>query len=97
MECNDKNCPTHGKIKIRGMLLEGVVVSTKMKDSVVVERHFLQKDKKYERLKRAKSRVSAHKPQCMEVKMGDRVELGETRKISKTKNFVVTKVIEGKK
>ncbi|HEW89805.1 MAG TPA: 30S ribosomal protein S17, partial [Candidatus Bathyarchaeota archaeon] len=28
--CDDENCPFHGKLRIRGKLLEGVVVSDKM-------------------------------------------------------------------
>lgn len=97
MECNDRNCPTHGGIKVRGITLEGTVVSAKMQKSVVVERKFLEKDKKYERYMRSKSRLVAHKPACMDVKVGDRVEIGETRKMSKTKSFVITKVLGGKK
>jgi len=29
--CNDPNCPFHGRLSVRGILLEGTVVSTKMK------------------------------------------------------------------
>lgn len=97
MECNDKNCPIHAGMKIRGNLMEGEVVSTKMKNSVVVERHSLRKNQKYERYERTRSRLTVHKPECMEVQVGDKVQIGETRKISKTKSFVITKVIEGKK
>ena len=97
MECNDKNCPIHGGLKVRGNQMEATVVSTKMKNSVVVERHSLRKNKKYERYERTRSRLTVHKPACMEVNVGDRVQIGETRKISKTKSFVITKVIEGKK
>jgi len=95
MECNDKNCPVHGSLRVRGNLFEGMVVSDKMNKSVVVERHFIKKNKKYERTERSRSRITAHKPGCMEVHNGDKVEIGESRKISKTKSFVVTKVIGG--
>ena len=27
MECNDKNCPFHGTLKVRGRILEGIVIS----------------------------------------------------------------------
>ena len=93
MECNDKNCPVHGTTKVRGNLLEGKVVSTKMKNSIVVERLGIKKNKKYERYERTKSRLTVHKPSCMEVNLGDKVQIGETRKISKTKSFVVIKVM----
>jgi len=97
MECNDKNCPVHAGLKVRGNLFEATVVSDKMKNSVVVERHYLKKVPKYERLERSRSRITVHKPECMEVHVGDRVLVGETRKISKTKSFVVTKVLEAEK
>jgi len=97
MECNDRNCPVHGGIKVRGTALEGTVVSDKMMGSVVVERPILKKNLKYERYERSKSRITVHKPSCMQVKVGDKVEIGETRKISKTKSFVITKVLGGKK
>ena len=93
-ECKDKKCPVHGSIKVRGIYLIGTVVSDKMKNSVVVERKLIKKVPKHERYKRGKSRITAHKPGCMKVKVGDVVEIGETRKISKTKNFVVTKVVK---
>jgi len=92
-ECNDKNCPVHGSIKVRGNYLQGIVVSDKMKDTVVVERRFLKKIPKFERYTRSKARLAAHKPACMNVKIGDKVEIGETRRMSKTKSFVVTKVM----
>ena len=93
-ECNDKKCPKHANVKIRGTALQGVVVSDKMQNSVVVERKFLKKLPKYERYRRETSRITAHKPACMEVNVGDTVEIAETKKLSKTKSFVVTKVIK---
>ena len=45
-ECNDAKCPVHGKTKVRGITLRGVVVSDKMTNSVVVERKYLQKNSK---------------------------------------------------
>ncbi|MCD6522847.1 MAG: 30S ribosomal protein S17 [Candidatus Diapherotrites archaeon] len=96
-KCNDKNCPIHGNIKVRGNIMTGVVVSDKMDKSVIVEREYIRKVPKYERYERRKSRIAVHKPECMDVKVGDVVEFGETRKISKTKSFVITKVLGGKK
>ena len=95
MECNDKNCPVHGSTKVRGNLFEATVVSDRMKNSVVVEREYVKKVPKYERLERSRSRITVHKPGCMQVKVGDRVLVGETRKLSKTKSFVVTRVLGG--
>ena len=97
MDCKDKNCPAHGKLAVRGNIFTGRIVSDKMKNSVVVERSHLKRVQKYERYERAKSRITAHKPECVEAHVGDLVEISECRKISKTKSFVITKVIEGKK
>ncbi|MCD4740385.1 30S ribosomal protein S17 [archaeon] len=79
-------------LKVRGNVFKGTVVSDKMKKSVVVERKLLRYLPKYERYARTRSRITAHVPEGMEVKTGDNVEIGETRRISKTKNFVILKV-----
>lgn len=44
---------------------------------------------KYERYGKRISKVKAHKPDCMDIKIGDMVEIKETKPISKTKNFVI--------
>ncbi len=93
--CTDPNCPIHGNLKIRGNIFTAKVVSTgKMQRSVVVERHFIKKIRKYERLAREKRRLTVHKPDCIDVKPGDIVLIGETRKISKTKSFVIFDVVK---
>ena len=40
--CDDKNCPFHGTLSVRGRVLDGVVVTAKMEKTVVVEREYLQ-------------------------------------------------------
>lgn len=95
-ECKDKNCPIHGNLKVRGIILEGVVVSNKPKNTVVVEREYLHFVPKYERYERRKSRINAHKPECMEINVGDKVKIGECKKISKTKSFVVIEKVQKK-
>jgi small subunit ribosomal protein S17 len=92
-ECNDKNCPKHGDVKVRGTTIEGVVVSDKPKNTVIVEREYIYFIPKYERYERRTTRISAHKPPCTAVKTGDRVKIGECRPISKTKSFVVIEVL----
>lgn len=86
---NDKNCPFHGSIKVRGRILKGIVISTKMHDTIVIQRDFDFYVPKYERYERRHSRVSAHCPSCIEVEEGDEVQICETRRISKTVSFVV--------
>jgi len=87
--CNDVRCPWHGHIKIRGKLLEGIVVSAKASKTVTVMREYVIYVPKYERYMRRRSKIKAHLPDCIEVKEGDKVLIGETRPLSKTKHFVV--------
>ena len=93
MECKDKNCPIHGDLKIRGRILEGVVISDKMRNSVVVKRELLEYIPKYERYAKKSSKITAHNPPCLNAKLGDNVRIAECRPISKTKSFVVIEVI----
>jgi len=37
----DKKCPWAGNVSIRGKLLRGIVVSTKMKRTIVIRRDYL--------------------------------------------------------
>ena len=87
--CDDKDCPYHGNIKVRGILLEGVLVSKKMDKAGVILREYLHYVKKYRRYERRRSKISVHIPPCIDVKEGDVVVAGETRPISKTISFVV--------
>jgi small subunit ribosomal protein S17 len=87
--CDDKNCPFHGSLPVRGQIVDGVVVSDKMAHTAVVERNFLKYDAKYERYVKKTSRYSAHCPPCLQVKTGDEVRLMECRPLSKTVSFVV--------
>lgn len=97
VKCEDKNCPVHGKLSVRGSTIEGIVVSDKPKNTVVIEREYLHYIPKYERYERRRRRINIHKPPCMEIKVGDRILAGECRKVSKTKSFVVLKKIEKEK
>lgn len=84
----------HGSLRVRGMVITGKVVSTKMKKSVVVERDLLRPVSKYKRRAKIKSKLHAHLPECIKTDLGDEVEIGQTRKLSKTKGWVVLKVIK---
>ena len=78
---------------IRGNIFEGVVVSAKANKTVTVERELTQYLQKYERYKKIKSKIAAHNPTSINAKEGDKVRIGETRKISKTKNFIVMEIL----
>lgn len=88
-DCSDKKCAIHGGVKVRGSILEGRVISAKAPKTVTVERLIIQFVPKYERFKKIRSRVHAHNPPCIGAKEGEWVRIGESRKLSKTKAFVV--------
>lgn len=94
MECKDKKCYIHGDVKVRGARAVATVVSDKGKNSVVVERDIVKYISKYERYARRKSKIAAHNPECIGAKVGDVVEVGECRRISKTKSWTVVKIIK---
>jgi small subunit ribosomal protein S17 len=93
-ECNDQKCAKHGKIKVRGNIFSGKVVSSKSNKTVIIEMTLTKKIPKYERYKKIRSKIAAHNPECINAKENDFVKIGETRKISKTKSFVVLEVIK---
>jgi len=93
--CEDRNCPFHGELSVRGRLLEGSVASAKMERTVVVRRDYLHYVPKFKRYERRHGHVSAHNPPCLDVKEGDRVKIAECRPISKTVSFVVVEKLEG--
>lgn len=93
--CNDRNCPFHGTLSIRGHTLEGVVISDKMDKTVVVRRDYLKYVPKFKRYERRHSHISAHNPPCINAKEGDRVKVAECRPLSKTVSSVVIEKLEG--
>ena len=90
-ECNDKDCPFHGSTRIRGKITHGVVVNKKSKNTVVIRQDYVKFVKKYQRYERRNSRLSCHLPECIknDIEVGDLVRVGESRKLSKTKAFIV--------
>lgn len=93
-ECKDSKCPFHGSLSIRGMVLDGIVRSARMRDTIVVERNYLHYVSKVRRYERRSSSISAHLPSCISVKEGDKVRIAECRPISKTISFVVIERVD---
>ncbi|MEM4348144.1 MAG: 30S ribosomal protein S17 [Candidatus Anstonellaceae archaeon] len=83
-----------GPIVARGHIKVGKVVSDRAKKTVIVEMDTLEYFPKYKRYARSKSRIPAHNPDSIGAKLGDIVEIAECRKISKTKAWIVTKIIK---
>ena len=94
--CNDRNCPFHGDLPVRGRVLEGLVVSAKMDKTVIVKRDYLHYVPKFIRYERRHSRIPSHNPPCIDVEEGDRVIIAECRPVSKTVSFVVVEKLEEK-
>ena len=91
-KCDDSRCAWHGRLAVRGKVFTGVVRSSKTRNTAIVEWGYHKRMPKYDRYERRKSRVSAHNPDCMKAKEGDRVVIAECRPLSKTKHFVVVAV-----
>lgn len=69
-------------------VFSGVVVSNKMKDTVVVLVDRFEKHPKYEKFIKRSKKFKAHDAGNTKA-IGDKVEIRETRPISKDKHFVV--------
>ena len=68
--------------------LTGTVVSNKMKDTVVVLVERYQKHPKYQKFIKRSKKFKAHDAGNTK-QMGEKVEIRETKPISKDKHFVV--------
>lgn len=91
-QCDDPKCPFHGMLSVRGQVLRGTVVSSKMDKTVVVLRTYEKRMPKYERYEKRRSKIHAHNPACINAKEGDKVTIAECRPLSKTKSFVIVEV-----
>jgi small subunit ribosomal protein S17 len=87
--CDDRHCPFHGRLPVRGQVIEGTVVSTGMQRTAVVERTLLHFVPKYERYEKRRRRYLAHAPPCLNVPIGHRVRIAETRPLSKLVSFCI--------
>jgi len=87
--CEDPNCPFHGSLRVRGKLLSGKVVSVSSAKLAVVLRESYKYNKKYMRYLKRRSKLHAHLPPCVDLKVGDIATVGECKPIAKTVSFVV--------
>ena len=67
----DKKCPFTGDVSIRGRILKGIVVSTKMTRTIVLRRDYLRYVSKYRRYEKRHKTVPAHCSPAFLVKDGD--------------------------
>lgn len=96
-KCADPKCPWHGNLSLRGRIFEGIVTSVKGIKTAVVKWGYVFYIPKYERYERRNTKVVAYRPECIELKVGDRVRIMECRPLSKTKSFAVIEKIENKR
>ena len=96
IECEER-CPTHGSLSVRGRRFEGMLAKM-VGQRAVIEWERIIYYPKFERYARLKSKLHAHIPKCMmkELQIGDYIEIGECRPLSKIIHFVVTKKIRSK-
>ena len=94
-KCEDKNCPFHGKLKVRGRVFEGIVIK-KFHKRVVIELERMTYVRKYERFAKSKTKIHARLPECFEkeINIGDSIKVQECRPLSKIIHFVVIKKIK---
>ena len=69
-------------------ILSGTVVSNKMKDTVVVSVERYEKHPKYEKFIKRRKKFKAHDVGNTKL-IGEKVEIIETKPISKDKHFIV--------
>ena len=91
-ECNDKHCPFHGKLSIRGKLFDGKVTGNKAKQTITLQKEAPVYFSKFKRYARSKSTIHAHVPECIDVESGSHVLTAECRPISKSVSYVVVEV-----
>lgn len=88
-KCDDKHCPFHNNLKLRGRIFKGTVLKAKATKTAVIEWNRPFYIKKYERYENRISKLQAHNPPCIDAKEGDQVKIMECKPISKTKKFVI--------
>ena len=91
-DCQDKNCPFHGELSIRGKLFDGKVTGAKAKQTITLTKDEPIYFSKFKRYARGKSTIHAHVPSCLDVASGDNVLTAECRPISKSVSYVVIEV-----
>lgn len=89
----DKKCPFTSNVSIRGQILKGICISTKMQRTIVVRRDYLHYVPKYNRYEKRHRNIPVHCSPAFSVKEGDIIVIGQCRPLTKTVHFNVLKVI----
>jgi small subunit ribosomal protein S17 len=86
---NSNSNSNTGTVSTKGKRLNGVVVSDKMDKTAVVQVQRYFKDSKYGKFIKKGKNYKVHDPENI-LKIGDKVEIRETKPISKDKNFIIS-------
>ena len=81
------------KIQKTRRILKGVVTSDKMQKTIVVRIDRLQKHPKYLKYIKASTKLKAH-DETNEAKIGDIVQISETRPYSRDKRWMLDKIVK---
>ncbi len=89
VECEER-CNIHGTLSVRGRKFQGTIRKI-VGQRAIIEWERILYFPKYERFGKAKSKLHAHIPKCMfsQIAVGDYVEIGECRPLSKITHFVM--------
>ena len=87
-----KLIPNKEEKAIKGKMFEGKVVSVGMKNTIIVELSFSHAHPLYKKQIRKTKRVAVHSEDA-QIKVGQFVEIIETRPLSRTINFKVVRVV----
>jgi len=95
VKCDDKKCPIHGQLSVRGRYFQGIVKKI-MGQRIVIEFERLIYNEKYERFTRTSTKLHAYLPKCLinKINAGETVKIGECRPLSKIMHFVVIEKIK---
>ncbi len=93
--CKDRRCPYHGKLRVHGRIFKGTVKKIIGKRTAVEFERLIYLPK-YERYMKKKTRLQAHIPDCIKIAIGDLVQVGECRPLSKITHHVILKRLSSK-
>ncbi|QRV91139.1 ribosomal S17 N-terminal [Ceratobasidium sp. AG-Ba] len=88
----DKKCPFTGDVSIRGRILTGRVVSTKMTRTIIIRRDYLHYIPKYNRYEKRHKNLAAHASPAFRIEIGDTVTVdGSFQRAASVKNKAAAK------
>ncbi len=79
-------------VSIRGRILTGAVISTKMHRTIIIRREYLHFVPKYARYEKRHTNLAAHVSPAFRVEDGDKVTVGQCRPLSKTVRLIYVKL-----